>query len=381
MISKIKSTKAAILFKQGKPLLITRIDLPEKLFRGQVLVRNFYSGVCGSQLGEIDGVKGKDKYLPHLLGHEAVGEVIETGPGVKKVKKNDNVLLHWMPGSGISAMGPELRWNNQKINAGPITTFSNYSVISENRLTKIKQNLKKNKEILLLGCTTSTAIGAIKKLAKIENKQIAAVAGCGAIGLALIKTLKFYNVKNIIAIDINNKKLKIAKKFGIDNVILRPKDISNDKATDYQVILHAINAIKDDFDLIAYVRPTTPFRKVAIFDRIIRNFFNKKKYTSLRTVHEEPETSYKSYEIINGKLRTFGFLKKNIDESNNPRQGFKKTFRANGYLDIYRKEIIIKKKQLFGRNVKAYITEFTPELDSKDQLNYLKYYAKNTYKK
>ncbi len=219
MISKIKSTKAAILFKQGKPLLIKRIDLPEKLFRGQVLVRNFYSGVCCSQLGEIDGVKGKDKYLPHLLGHEAVGEVIETGPGVKKVKKNDNVLLHWMPGSGISAMGPELRWNNQKINAGPITTFSDYSVISENRLTKIKQNLKKNKEILLLGCTTSTAIGAIKKLAKIENKQIAAVSGCGAIGLALIKTLKFYNVKNIIAIDIDNKKLKIAKKFGANFLI------------------------------------------------------------------------------------------------------------------------------------------------------------------
>ena len=140
MISKIKSTKAAILFKQTKPLLITRIDLPEKLFRGQVLVRNFYSGVCGSQLGEIDGVKGKDNYLPHLLGHEAVGEVIETGPGVKKVKKHDNVLLHWMPGSGISAKGPEFRWKNQKINSGPITTFSQYSVISENRLTKIKQN-------------------------------------------------------------------------------------------------------------------------------------------------------------------------------------------------------------------------------------------------
>ncbi len=219
MIGKIKSIKAAILFKQGGPLSIKRIDLPEKLLRGQVLVRNFYSGICGSQLGEIDGIKGKDKYLPHLLGHEAVGNVVEIGPGVKKVRKDDDVLLHWMPGSGISAMGPKLFLKNQKINAGPITTFSDYSIISENRLTKIKKNLRKKKETLLLGCTTSTAIGAIKKLAKLKNSQVVAVSGCGAIGLALIKTLKFYNVKKIIAIDINNKKLKIAKKFGANFLI------------------------------------------------------------------------------------------------------------------------------------------------------------------
>ena len=66
MNSKIKSTKAAILVKQRKPLLIERIELPEKLLDGQVLVKIFYSGICGSQLGEIDGIKGKDKFLPHF---------------------------------------------------------------------------------------------------------------------------------------------------------------------------------------------------------------------------------------------------------------------------------------------------------------------------
>lgn len=219
MIGKIKSTKAAILFKQGKPLLIKRIDLPDKLFNGQVLVKNFYSGVCGSQLGEIDGIKGKDKYLPHLLGHEAVGLVLEIGPGVTKVKKNDNVLLHWMPGSGISSIGPKFKWNNKIINSGPVTTFSEYSIVSENRLTKINEDLKKKKEILLLGCTTSTAIGATTKLAKFEKKQIAAVSGCGAIGLTLVKALKYLGAKNIVAIDIDNKKLNLAKKFGANTLI------------------------------------------------------------------------------------------------------------------------------------------------------------------
>ena len=225
MINKIKSTKAAILFKQGKPLSIKRIELPEKLLFGQVLIKNFYSGVCGSQLGEIDGVKGKDRYLPHLLGHEASGIVVEAGPGVKKVKKNDNVLLHWMPGSGISSKGPQFRFKNKIINSGPITTFSQYSIISENRLTKINDNLEKKKEILLLGCTTSTAIGATKKLANFKKGQISAISGCGAIGLTIIKTLKYYGAKDIIAIDIDKKKLNLAKKFGA-NFLINSRNIN-----------------------------------------------------------------------------------------------------------------------------------------------------------
>ena len=222
MINKIKSTKAAILLKQGKPLLIQRIELPKKLFYGQVLIKNLYSGICGSQLGEIDGVKGKDRYLPHLLGHEAVGIVVEIGPGVKKVKKDDNVLLHWMPGSGISANGAQFKWNKKIINSGPITTFSEYSIISENRLTRIKENLRRKKEILLLGCTTSTAIGATQKLAKFKKKQTVAVSGCGAIGLTLIKTLKYFGARNIVAIDIDSKKLSLAKRFGA-NIIINSK--------------------------------------------------------------------------------------------------------------------------------------------------------------
>ena len=54
-----------------------------------------YSGICGSQLGEIDGAKGEDKYLPHLLGHEGSGIVKSVGPGVKAVKEGETVVLHW----------------------------------------------------------------------------------------------------------------------------------------------------------------------------------------------------------------------------------------------------------------------------------------------
>ena len=94
-------TRAAILVAQQQPLVVDEIELPEHLDVGQVLVELDYSGICGSQLGEIDGVKGPDKWLPHLLGHEAAGRVLVIGPVVRHVKPGDVVVAHWKPALGI----------------------------------------------------------------------------------------------------------------------------------------------------------------------------------------------------------------------------------------------------------------------------------------
>ena len=83
MSMEIEQTTAAILVQQNRPLVIDEVSLPEHLAVGQVLVEVFFSGICGSQLGEIAGVKGPDPYLPHLLGHEGSGKVLATGPGVR----------------------------------------------------------------------------------------------------------------------------------------------------------------------------------------------------------------------------------------------------------------------------------------------------------
>ena len=163
-----KKIKAAILVKQNSPLVIDEISFPEKLFKGQVLVKIFYSGICGSQLGEITGIKGKDKNLPHLLGHEAVGEVLDFGNKVTKVKKGDKVLLHWMPGGGLSSEYPKYGWKGRIVKAGSIATFNSYAVVSENKLSKLSKKINNVKEILLLGCTASTAIGSVNKLAKLK---------------------------------------------------------------------------------------------------------------------------------------------------------------------------------------------------------------------
>ena len=138
---KVKNTKAAILVEQNKDLTVDNITLPGSLDFGQVLVEVHFSGICGSQIGEITGVKGKDPYLPHLLGHEGSGVVLETGPNVNAVSEGDKVVMHWRPGKGIQSTPPKYHWNGREVNAGYVTTFNQYAVVSENRLTSINDDV------------------------------------------------------------------------------------------------------------------------------------------------------------------------------------------------------------------------------------------------
>jgi len=98
---KVKKSLGAILTKQNHKLIIDYFYFPPKLLRGQVLIKINLTGVCGSQIGEIKGVKGKDEYLPHLLGHEGSGRIVEIGEGVSKVSSGDLVILGWIKGSGL----------------------------------------------------------------------------------------------------------------------------------------------------------------------------------------------------------------------------------------------------------------------------------------
>ena len=99
--------KSAILIESKKPLEVADVDLPDKLEFGQVLVKVFYSGLCGAQLNEIDATKGTDKFLPHLLGHEGSGIVEKTGEGVSTVKVGDHVVMHWRKSKGIQSNTPK----------------------------------------------------------------------------------------------------------------------------------------------------------------------------------------------------------------------------------------------------------------------------------
>lgn len=228
----IKKAKAAILVKLKQPLLISDIILPDNLFKGQVLVKMIYSGICGSQLGEISGAKGPDKFLPHLLGHEGIAEVLDVHNSVKTVKKKDIVILHWMPGSGLLSETPSYYLNNKKINAGYLTTFNTHAIISENRMTKISSDLEHKKIFSLIGCTFSTAVGSVSKVSSLllnKKNTTVLVTGCGSIGLNIIKYCKFLGIKNIIALDLDKNKINLSKEFGANYSIHTPKEDYKEK--------------------------------------------------------------------------------------------------------------------------------------------------------
>ncbi len=176
--------RAAILEKIGAPLTVADVDLPTEMKRGQVLVRVLCSGICGSQLQEIDGIKGDPAHIPHLLGHEGCGIVLAAGEGVTTVKEGDKCIMHWRNGDGIEAE-PATYGN---IKAGPITTFSEYAVVSENRVTAIPQDIP-NDLAALFGCALSTAISIVEKEAKPKIGDVVSVIGCGGLGLSIIFAL------------------------------------------------------------------------------------------------------------------------------------------------------------------------------------------------
>jgi S-(hydroxymethyl)glutathione dehydrogenase/alcohol dehydrogenase len=187
--------------------------MPEKLSFGQVLVKIHFSGICGAQLNEISAAKGPDKFLPHLLGHEGSGTVLETGEGVTTVKEGDTVVLHWRQSDGIQSNTPTYSWNGKKVNAGWVTTFNNYAVISENRLTKIPDDFDL-RIAPLFGCAVTTAMGVINNDAHVKVGQSVVVFGVGGVGLNVVQSAAMVSAHPIIGIEIRDNKLDMAKRFG-----------------------------------------------------------------------------------------------------------------------------------------------------------------------
>jgi S-(hydroxymethyl)glutathione dehydrogenase/alcohol dehydrogenase len=230
-----KTMKAAVLTELRAPLQIVDLTMPESLAVGQVLVKIHFSGICGSQLGEIDGAKGEDKFLPHLLGHEASGTVLEIGGGVRHVKVGDKVVLHWRKGLGIEAETPHFSWDGRKVNAGWITTFNEFAIVSENRVTPIP--VDSDMEVAaLFGCAVTTGFGIVENNAKVRIGESVVVFGAGGIGLNIVQAAALVSAYPIIALDLHDGKLALAKQMGATHVI-------NSSGMDMDAIRAAVVAI------------------------------------------------------------------------------------------------------------------------------------------
>lgn len=209
----IEKLKAAILVENHKPLVVAEVELPKELSFGQVLVKVHYSGICGAQINEIEAAKGPDKFLPHLLGHEGSGTVLAVGPGVKTVKPGDHVVMHWRPSDGLQSETPIYQWDGRRVNSGWVTTFNEYAVVSEDRLTAIPKDFDL-KLATLFGCAVTTAMGVINNDAHVKIGQSVVVFGVGGVGLNIVQAAHMVSAHPIIGVDLYDAKLEMARRFG-----------------------------------------------------------------------------------------------------------------------------------------------------------------------
>jgi len=219
--------KAALLTQSNKPLVVADIDLPSELEFGQVLVDVQYSGICGAQINEIDAVKGPDKFLPHLLGHEGSGVVQRIGPGVSTVNEGDHVVLHWRPSKGIQSPTPKYNWDGKQVNAGWVTTFNEKAIVSENRLTIIPDDFDM-RIAPLFGCAVTTAFGVVNNDAQIKVGQSVVIFGIGGVGLNIAQAASMVSGNPIIGVDLIEHKLEMGKKFGLTHTFNGSKENIND---------------------------------------------------------------------------------------------------------------------------------------------------------
>ena len=210
-------TEAVVLFEVGRPVRLTAVTIPD-LRPGQVLVEVAYSGLCGSQLLEVRGKRGPDRFLPHTLGHEGSGTVLKVGTDVVKVKIGDHVVLSWMKGSGREVPSSIYQSSKGPINSGAISTFMRRTVTCENRLTPIPDTMP-FREAALLGCAIPTGAGIVLDVARVRPGSSVAVFGVGGIGLSAVLAAGLVHAAEIIAVDVFDHKLEQARRAGATQAI------------------------------------------------------------------------------------------------------------------------------------------------------------------
>jgi CMP-N,N'-diacetyllegionaminic acid synthase len=214
----------------------------------------------------------------------------------------------------------------------------------------------------------------------VPDKNIMPLFGHPLIAYSIAIAKKCPSIKRVIVTTDSEKYAEIAIKYGAEVPFIRPTEISGDNATDVQFFQHAVNWLRQEEgegcvpEYFIHLRPTTPIRYPEIINDAIESFVGS-QYSALRSVHKMSDTSYKTFEIMKGKLKIIcdgGF---DIESTALPRQSFPVTYNPNGYIDIIRTGMIAK-GVIHGNSVKAFITQTTHEIDEIDDFDFLEFMIK-----
>ncbi|MGH8189558.1 MAG: S-(hydroxymethyl)glutathione dehydrogenase/class III alcohol dehydrogenase [Steroidobacteraceae bacterium] len=242
-------TRAAIAWAAGKPLEVTTVDLdgPKD---GEVMVEIHASGICHTDEFTRSGADPEGLF-PVIFGHEGAGVVVEVGPGVTALKKGDHVIPLYTPecrqckaclsrktnlctairatqGKGLMPDGTSrFSIGKEKVHHYMgCSTFSNYTVLPEIALAKIRQDAPFDK-VCYIGCGVTTGIGAVINTAKVEPGANVVVFGLGGIGLNVIQGARMVGANRIIGVDINPRRRALAEKFGMTDFV-NPQEVGGD---------------------------------------------------------------------------------------------------------------------------------------------------------
>ncbi len=210
--------RGAILWEPGRPLVVAEaLEVPPP-GPGQVRVRVSHAGVCRSQLLEARGQRGRDPHLPHLLGHEGTGTVVDVGPGVTRVAPGDRVVLTWLRCRGADPPGACYRYRGTAIRSGRVTTWSDLTVVAESRCVPCPPGLPP--EITpLFGCALLTGSGLVRNLLRPRPGQSLAVFGLGGVGLSALLAARLAGCRPLIGVDPEPGKRELARALGATHVL------------------------------------------------------------------------------------------------------------------------------------------------------------------
>jgi S-(hydroxymethyl)glutathione dehydrogenase/alcohol dehydrogenase len=241
-------SRAAVAFEAGKPLEIVEVDL-EGPKAGEVLIEIKATGICHTDAFTLSGDDPEGAF-PAILGHEGAGIVVEVGPAVSSLKVGDTVIPLYTPecrecnfclnpktnlcqsiratqGRGLMPDGSSRFSLDGKsiLHYMGCSTFSNYTVLPEIALAKIRSDAPFDK-VCYIGCGVTTGVGAVAFDAKVEPGSTVAVFGLGGIGLNVVQGAKMVGADRIIGVDFNAGREKLSREFGMTDFI-NPSDIDN----------------------------------------------------------------------------------------------------------------------------------------------------------
>ena len=211
----------------------------------------------------------------------------------------------------------------------------------------------------------------------VPDKNIKMLVEKPLIAYSISAAIKSKLIDRVIVSTDSEKYASISKDYGAEVPFIRPNEYSGDKSTDYDFVKHLLDWLAKNEDntpdYIIHLRPTTPLRDPSVLDNAIEKFMNNGEATSLRSAHEMSETAYKQFELEGKYFKTICTGSFDLDDANNSRQSFPKTYSPNGYVDILRTSHILVNHILHGNRVMGYVTDFTIEVDTVDDFEFLEW--------